>query len=396
MGCSLGSPPLCVLGAVSRRVPWNADGKPLDKINSRGAPSSLVSKDKETRCGVSLGGVGGGGWTPTQHVTRGSPCTWQGSSRHRPHFPDQEPMKNSVPTCWRESRGPGPHLPALSPLPRPTPEGQCSGSRGCGQPEQSSWHHTVERCWQRLRERRRGTRSACLLDAPLLPDLAGGRASRLLTAAPTTGQRCPPQPRTQERDQPPRATSGPTPVTDSCIDPLGRWTPAPPQSSDCGDVFASLSHFHGGTQELPASPSPSQAGTESADPLGSGRAGHTSLLLPEPAVPSATAGATPSLQDSSEEKRGDRASSRTQATHSTNDPTTLQPPTASARPQGPQASCPPRWAARGHRPEDTSTAPDQRLGPTPPTCLVLSQTANGSREQSTLQTTGCVGFLLSL
>lgn len=48
MGCSLGSPPLCVLRAVSRRVPWNADGKPLDKINSRGAPSSLVSKDKET------------------------------------------------------------------------------------------------------------------------------------------------------------------------------------------------------------------------------------------------------------------------------------------------------------------------------------------------------------
>lgn len=125
MGCSLGSPPLCVLHAVNRRVPWNANGKPLDKINSRGAPSSLVSKDKETRCGVSLGGVGGGGRTPTQHVTRGSPCTWQGSSRHRPHFPDQEPMKNSVPTCWRESRGPGPHLPALSPLPRPTPEGQC-------------------------------------------------------------------------------------------------------------------------------------------------------------------------------------------------------------------------------------------------------------------------------
>lgn len=81
-----------------------------------------------------------------------------------------------------------------------------------------------------------------------------------------------------------------------------------PQSPDCGDVSASLCHVHGGNQELPAFPFSvrlhleSWSGTESADPPGSGRAGRTSLLLPEPAVPSATAGPTPGFQDSRQER----------------------------------------------------------------------------------------------
>lgn len=59
-----------------------------------------------------------------------------------------------------------------------------------------------------------------------LSNLAGSQASRPAHCGSHHGSQA--QPRTQERDQPPCATGGPTQVANSHIDLLGRWTPSPP------------------------------------------------------------------------------------------------------------------------------------------------------------------------
>lgn len=230
MWCHLGSPTLCVLRAVSRRVPGNAKGKPLDTMNAGGAPSSLVSTGQGDPGVVSLlvGWVEEGGPPLNACDTRqpmrlarlkqaSSPFFRSGGHEEQcPHLLVGE-QGGQGPTFRPSPRSPGPPLKASA----QDPECVASPSRAHGT---TLWRDAG----------RDSEKEGVVLGRPVswtpryYPTLQAAKPATLLTAAPTTGQCCQAQPRTQERDQPLCATSGPPQVTHSHIDPLGRWTLSPP------------------------------------------------------------------------------------------------------------------------------------------------------------------------
>lgn len=115
--------------AVNRRVPRNTNWETTDKTNSRGAPALSPIQVKTRRPSGLLGwDWWGRGGATTPPVTHGSPGIWQGSSRHCPHFPDEEAARNTLPS-WRvgEQRSPGHSVPAPPVSARGHPEARAQG-----------------------------------------------------------------------------------------------------------------------------------------------------------------------------------------------------------------------------------------------------------------------------